>query len=166
MDSYDTSNRVIPWLARAALIAGAIVFFGDSAFAGECPADKVASNSVTSGPGEPAGVTDMKIGSIDLGQRKVAFEGNEFRMRQLVVAPGGIVPWHSHSERPAIIYVVSGSITEYRSTCAVPIEHKTGEVTSEFGADLAHWWKNNSSEPAVLISADILQDQSKEKHSM
>jgi quercetin dioxygenase-like cupin family protein len=41
------------------------------------------------------------------------------------------VPWHSHEDRPALIYVVSGTIFEYASNCAVPIEHKTGEVSVE-----------------------------------
>ena len=67
------------------------------------------------------------------------------RLRKLVIQPGGIVPWHSHAERPANIYVVEGAMTEYRSTCAVPIEHKAGEVAVESG-NLAHWWKNNTDE--------------------
>lgn len=159
-------DQLVPWFFRAVLVTGAVVLFGGNAHAGECPADKVAKGSVTSGPDKPVGVTDMVIGSIDLAQKAVAFKGENFRMRQLVVQPGGIVPWHSHSERPAIIYVVSGSITEYRSNCAVPIEHKSGEVTVEFGAELAHWWKNNSKEPAVLLSADILHDTSDDKHMM
>lgn len=159
-------DQVVPWSARALLVLGAVVLFSDNALAGECPADKVAENAVTSGPSTPNGVTDMLIGSIDLEQKAVAFRGEQFRMRQLVVQPGGVVPWHSHAERPAIIYVVKGSITEYRSTCAVPIEHKAGEVTSEFGADLAHWWKNTSKEPTVLISSDILHDTSSDTNSM
>ncbi len=57
-----------------------------------------------------------------------------FRFRKLVVQPGGIVPWHEHSARPANILVVEGSITEYRSTCKVPIEHAAGDVDAEFGA--------------------------------
>ncbi|HSS64679.1 MAG TPA: cupin domain-containing protein [Gammaproteobacteria bacterium] len=148
------------------MVVGAVVLFGGNAYAGECPADKVAKDSVTSGPSTPNGVTDMVIGSINLDFKSVAFKGEKFRMRQLVVQPGGVVPWHNHGERPAIIYVVKGSITEYRSTCAVPIEHKSGEVTSEYGADLSHWWKNNSSEPAVLLSSDILHDTSTDKSSM
>ena len=55
------------------------------------------------------------------------------RMRKLVVQPGGIVPWHEHAARPANILVVEGSITEYRSNCKVPIEHKAGDVVAEFG---------------------------------
>ena len=56
------------------------------------------------------------------------------RLRKLVVQPGGVVPWHEHAARPANILVAEGSITEYRSTCKVPIEHKAGDVTAEFGA--------------------------------
>ena len=36
------------------------------------------------------------------------------RVRQLEIQPGGIVPWHSHADRPALIYVVSGEIVEIR----------------------------------------------------
>lgn len=76
-------------------------------------------------------------------------------MRARACEPGGAVPWHGHSVRPADIYVLSGTIEEYRSTCKVPILHKAGEVSMEFGADLAHRWKNTGTEPVVLISADI-----------
>ena len=43
--------------------------------------------------------------------------------------PGGIVPWHSHNERPAMIYVVSGEVVEYASSCAVPITHRAAQST-------------------------------------
>jgi quercetin dioxygenase-like cupin family protein len=56
-----------------------------------------------------------------------------------------------------LIYVVSGSITEYSSHCQVPIVHKTGELSVEQGG-LSHWWKNTTKKPVVLISADIAQD--------
>lgn len=158
--------RFAPRAARAALILGVAAMFSGASFAGECPAGKVASNAVTSGATEPAGVTDKVIGSIDLGMKAVALKDEQFRLRQLVVQPGGVVPWHSHGERPAIIYVVKGAITEYRSNCSVPIEHKAGEVTTEFGADLAHWWKNNTRHPAVLLSSDILHSDSSDKSMM
>nr|MBA3812485.1 cupin domain-containing protein [Caulobacteraceae bacterium] len=79
------------------------------------------------------------------------------RLRRLVVQPGGVVPWHSHADRPALIMTVSGAITEYRSTCAVGIEHPAGDVAKESGG-ISHWWKNNGSVPAELIAADIKND--------
>jgi quercetin dioxygenase-like cupin family protein len=113
----------------------------------------------------PSKVTDTVISSIDLAPIGSGFEGRKMRLRKLVVQPGGVVPWHSHEKRPANIYIISGSITEYRSTCAVPIEHGPGDVTSEFGP-LAHWWKNNTKKPTVLLSADILPPDMKPDESM
>lgn len=121
-----------------------------------CPADKVGVDLVTSGPDKPVGVTDTVLTSIDLGKEMVAAQDHQFRMRRLTVQPGGIVPWHDHADRPALIYIVQGEITEYASDCAVPILHKAGDVARD--ADLKHWWKNNSKKTAVLISADILHD--------
>ena len=163
----EKSNvQLVPWIFRVALVATAVAMFSGNASAGECPANKVMKNAMAPSSNPASGVTDKVIGSIDLSLKAAAFKGEQFRMRELVVQPGGVVPWHSHGERPAIIYIVKGSITEYRSTCSVPIEHKEGEVTAEFGADLAHWWRNNSSEPTVLLSADILHDTSSDKNSM
>jgi quercetin dioxygenase-like cupin family protein len=135
------------------------------AFAGECPADQVAADGMQPGEMMPKDVTDEVISSIDLSTKGDAWKNSAFRMRKLVVQPGGVVPWHSHEARPANILIVSGAITEYRSTCKVPIEHKAGDVTAEFGM-LSHWWKNNGSEPAVLYSADILTQDMPANESM
>ena len=40
------------------------------------------------------------------------------------------MPWHSHGDRPAIIYIAEGEIVEYASNCAVPIVHKAGEIAA------------------------------------
>lgn len=139
-------------LAAAAAVA-AFVFAAAPAFADECPANQVGVNALANAPTAPARVTDNVIASIDLGAG-YNVPGRMLRMRRLVVQPGGIVPLHSHAERPANIYVVSGSITEYRSTCRVPINHAAGDVTAESG-QLSHWWRNNTGRVAVLISSDI-----------
>lgn len=137
--------------AAAACVA-AIALGAGPAFAGECPADQVRANALTEAPTAPNRVTDDVIASIDLDAYNIA--GRDFRLRRLVVEPGGVVPLHSHSERPANIYVVSGEVTEYRSTCAVPVTHRAGDVVAEQG-ETSHWWHNNSRHRAVLISADI-----------
>jgi quercetin dioxygenase-like cupin family protein len=145
-------------VGRTLSLAGVIVALGIAAAnAGECPADKV----VASGQGQQAGatmpkdVTDTVLGAIDLAKEPVAIKDRTFRLRRLEIQPGGEVPWHSHEDRPAIIYVVQGEVTEYSSDCAVPIVHKAGEVSPETHG-VAHWWKNTGSAKAVLISADLL----------
>jgi quercetin dioxygenase-like cupin family protein len=144
---------------------GMFAFMG-FASAGECPADKVKEGAVTSGETKPVGVTDTVIASIDLAPKGGDFEGQLLRMRKLTIEPGGVVPWHEHSERPANIYIISGTIEEYRSSCEVPIVHKAGDVTAEFGKGLAHWWKNVSNEPVVLISSDVFKTKEMTDHMM
>ncbi len=123
------------------------------AFAGQCPADKNAVNALTGAPTMPKGVTDTVIGSVDLGA-EINVADRQLRTRRLVVQPGGIVPLHSHKDRPALIYTVSGSITEYRSSCAVPIQHKAGDIAREADG-ISHYWINHGKVPAVLLSSDV-----------
>lgn len=143
--------------STAALLTAAFAF-GNPAFAGECPAGKIGVNATPPGPSEPKGVTDTVLATTDLSQEMVALSDRQFRLRRLEIQPGGIVPWHSHADRPAMIYVVAGEVTEYASSCAVPILHKAGEVAPERHVT-SHWWQNNGKETAVLISVDILHDQ-------
>lgn len=133
--------------------ASAAIMAASPALAGSCPVGKIADNPLTDAKTMPSGVTDDLIGSVDL-QQELSLANHDLRLRRLVVQPGGVVPLHSHAGRPALITVVSGTITEYRSTCTVGIDHAAGEVSMEAGG-IAHWWRNNGTVPAVLLSADV-----------
>jgi len=74
------------------------------------------------------------------------------------IEPGGIVPWHSHGDRPAIIFIQEGEIIEYASNCAVPIVHKTGDIRPETNPT-SHWWENKGSKTVVLYVGDVLHDK-------
>jgi quercetin dioxygenase-like cupin family protein len=128
-----------------------------AAQAGECPASAMRPDARTTGQTMPKAVTDNVLGAIPLGDQ-IGVDGRSLRLRRLVVQPGGVVPWHSHTDRPALIITVRGSITEYRSTCAVPIEHPAGDVAREVKG-VSHWWRNNTKQPAVLLSADVKADE-------
>lgn len=123
------------------------------AFAGGCPVNKSAANALTGAPTMPKGVTDTVLGSVDLGT-EIDVADRQLRTRRLVVQPGGIVPLHSHKDRPALIYTVSGQITEYRSNCAVPILHKAGDIAREADG-ISHYWINRGKVPTVLLSSDV-----------
>ena len=115
---------------RIALLAGvalAASLMAPAAFAGECPADQVKPDATKPVDVGHDGVTDTVIAMIDVDKEQ-GIKDRKFRMRKLVVQPGGTVPWHSHGERPAIIYVVEGQIEEHASNCAVPIVHNAGDV--------------------------------------
>ena len=153
-----TRQNFVRALTLSSLVAGGFGISTNSASAGMCPANKVTTDGQKPGPGAHKGVADTVIASIDLALEAPMLKEHKFRLRRLVIQPGGVVAWHSHAERPAIIYVVSGSINEYASTCAVPIVHKAGEVAPETHAT-QHWWKNKTSKPVVLLSTDILHDK-------
>ena len=144
---------------RIILLAGVALSASPMAsevLAGECPADQVKPDATKPVEVGHDGVTDTVIAMIDVDKEQ-GIKNRKFRLRKLVVQPGGTVPWHSHSERPAIIYIVEGEIVEYASNCAVPIVHQAGEVIAET-KEISHWWKNTGDKTVVLLSADLLKD--------
>lgn len=143
-------------LLTAGVLAGLMLgtsLIATSASAGECPDDQTKPNAREAADVGHDGTTDTVIATLDV-DKEHGIKGRNFRMRRLVIEPGGTVPWHSHAERPAIIYIVEGTVEEYASNCAVPIVHKAGDVTAE-AKNISHWWKNTGDETVVLISADL-----------
>lgn len=147
-------------LCLAGLGAGAVVAAlaatGGTADAADCPTERQITNSNLNGPTQPSGVQDAVLTSIDLAGERVALRGYQLRLRRLVVQPGGVVPVHSHENRPALIYIESGEMTEYKNICAVPLVHRAGEATPE-DHRVVHWWRNTGRVPAVILSADLFQ---------
>ena len=144
------------------LLAGSATF-SSVAVAGECPADKVKANVREPVNLPVTGVTDTVLATIDLAKEPIKADGRLQRVRKLVIQSGGIVPWHSHDDRPALIYVAEGEINEYNSNCSVPIVHKAGDVARET-LGTSHWWKNLGDKTVTLLSFDILHD--KNDHNM
>ena len=166
----QASKSAVRRTALAAAIAaiGALSFVASVAVAGECPADKRVADGQGQKPGPtmPKDVTDMVRASTDLSKEPAAIKGRQFRLRELQMKPGGIVPWHSHNERPAMIYIVSGEVVEYASSCAVPIVHRAGDVAPEKNGT-SHWWKNTGNTTAVLISVDLFpSEMHMDEHAM
>ena len=144
-------------LALAALVAGSAAI-ASSAIAGECPANSRGTD-VRQPVSLPAkGVTDTVLAKIELANEPIGLKDRDMRVRKLVIEPGGVVPWHSHADRPALIYVIEGEIHEYASNCSAPILHKAGEVARETSVT-SHWWKNLGDKTVVLLSFDILHDK-------
>jgi quercetin dioxygenase-like cupin family protein len=132
-----------------------LVLFSTTAMAAECPKNQMGVDVQKSGPMAVKNATDKVLGFIDLGQEKVGLKGHKFRFRRLDIKPGGEIAWHSHEDRPALIYVLQGEITEYSSTCKVPLVHKAGDLSIE-DHPVKHWWKNTGKKTVVLLAADIM----------
>lgn len=125
------------------------------AMAGQCAV--AGANALTDAPTMPKDVTDTVLAAVDLGP-EINVDGRQLRTRRLVVQPGGVVPIHSHKDRPALIITVSGSITEHRSDCSTPVEHRAGDISREADG-ISHYWINHGSEPAVLLSSDVFHGE-------
>jgi quercetin dioxygenase-like cupin family protein len=150
-----TLSRTAIW---AALLATAAVITTSAAIAGECPADQRKADVRPPNSTPARDVTDNVIGTIDVAKEPAKIPDRLFRLRKLVIQPGGVVPWHSHGNRPAIIYILSGEIVEYASNCAVPIVHRAGDVALET-AGVSHWWQNHGKVTVELLSADLQRDR-------
>jgi quercetin dioxygenase-like cupin family protein len=153
-----TANSRAVWqgVALVGAVVGSIAT-GSAAIAGECPADKIKANVREKVDYKPVGVTDVTLGSIDLEKQPAHIKDRELRFRKLTIEPGGIVPWHSHDDRPALIFVQQGEIVEYASNCVDPIVHKAGDIRPEvFGT--SHWWKNLGTQTVILYVGDVRKD--------
>ena len=155
-------------MTRSITLAAALalgLFTVGAAQAGTCPADKVLTTPQPVRDAPDVGVTREILTMVPLqGWRGV---GELFlRTRRLVVAPRGIVPTHEHDDRPSIVYVVSGEIWEHSAFCAVPIRHRAGDSTPEFGRGHRHWWENRTNQRVVLTSSDVVPPEMMEDPAM
>ena len=155
MSNRITSGRSI---VLAGLAAGSMLIGVSSAVAGGCPADKMKADVRQPASHAAKGVTDTVLAAIDLEKEPANIKERQLRFRKLTIEPGGVVPWHSHDDRPAIIYVAEGEIVEYASNCADPIVHKAGDIRPETHGT-SHWWQNLGNKTVVLFVGDVLHDK-------
>lgn len=101
------------------------------------------------------GVTTQLLATVDLGPEIDGMAGRELRMRMVTMEPGAVFgPVHDHKDRPGIVYILQGTITDHRDGVATeygpgvgwPEDHKT-----------LHWLENRGSVPAIEISVDIVR---------
>lgn len=152
-------------IVHQSIAAAAVLLCGLAASmlasAGECPAGKEGVTMLDGAATAPVGVTDTELAAVDLSKENVQLSERRLRMRHMTIAPGGIVPLHSHADRPALIMVTSGEIYENNSKCTVPVLHKAGDIAREY-LGTQHWWQNKTDKPVELTIADIVNDHKPE----
>jgi quercetin dioxygenase-like cupin family protein len=108
-------------------------------------------------PTENKGVKTEPLSGFALGKQGLDdFAQRQFRIRQITIEPGGVAAFHSHKERPALTYIMKGSLTEHRKGGPDRI-YKAGEVLTET-TDVDHWAENTTAEPVIVISADLFKE--------
>ncbi len=104
-------------------------------------------------PPETRGVEVEFLATVDLGLEIPGMAGRQLRMRKFTMAPGAVLgPIHDHRDRPGMVYVLEGTITDHRD--GVATEYGPGVGWPE-DRNTRHWLENRGTTPAVEISFDI-----------
>jgi len=107
-------------------------------------------------PTENKGLSATQLSGLDLSKQGLNdFDQRQMRMRQIIIEPGGFAGFHSHAQRPALTYVLKGTVLEHRKG-APDRTYGPGEVITE-STDVDHWVENKESQPATLISVDLFK---------
>lgn len=113
---------------------------------------------VAVGQNAPTENKGVKVGpptAIALADQIEGLEGRQLRLRVITVEPGGIAAVHSHKGRPALAYVLQGTLTEHREGSDAK-DHRTGDTIVE-DKDTVHWAENRGSEATVVIAVDVFK---------
>ena len=104
---------------------------------------------------ETRGVTVTLLAALDLGPEIEGMAGRQLRMRMVTIEPGGTLgPIHEHRDRPGVVYILQGAITDHRDGAAT--EYGIGVGWPE-DRNTSHWLENRGAIPAVEISVDIVR---------
>jgi quercetin dioxygenase-like cupin family protein len=106
---------------------------------------------------ETKGVTVRQLAALDLGTEIEGLAGRQLRMRMVTIEPGGVLgPIHDHKDRPGMVYILQGTITDHRN--GVAKEYGPGAGWPE-DKNTTHWLENRGTTAAVEISVDIFRQQ-------
>ena len=104
---------------------------------------------------ETKGVTVKLLSALDLGLEIDGMEGRQLRMRMVTFEPGGVFgPIYDHKDRPGMVYILQGTITDHRN--GVDQEYGPGVGWPE-DKNTTHWLENRGTTPAVEISIDLVR---------
>lgn len=104
---------------------------------------------------ETRGVAVQLLATVDLGPEIDGMAGYRLRMRMVTMEPGAVFgPVHDHKDRPGVVYILQGAITDHRNGTAT--EYGPGVGWPE-DKNTTHWLENRGSIPAVEISVDIVR---------
>jgi quercetin dioxygenase-like cupin family protein len=95
---------------------------------------------------ETKGVTAEVLATVDLGPEIEGMAGRQLRMRMVTIEPGGVFgPMHDHNDRPGIVYILQGTITDQRNGVATDYGPGVGWPEDR---NTTHWLENSGTIPA------------------
>ena len=106
---------------------------------------------------ETRGVAVQELAAVDLAGEIEGMAGRHLRMRMVTFEPGGVFgPVHDHRDRPGIVYILQGTITDHRTGVATDYGPGVGWPEDR---NTTHWLENRGTIPAVEISVDIVRQE-------
>ncbi|WP_416046778.1 cupin domain-containing protein [Cupriavidus basilensis] len=105
-------------------------------------------------PTERVGVNGKELAAVKLTTDFSVSKGRTLRMREVTIAPGGILPMHSHADRPSVSYVLKGTLTEYLDGETEGKQIGAGQSYATQGARM-HALQNKGDVPAVFLEVDL-----------
>jgi quercetin dioxygenase-like cupin family protein len=104
---------------------------------------------------DTTGVTVTLLGTVDLGAEIEGMAGRQLRMRMVTIEPGGVFgPLHDHKDRPGMVYILQGTITDHRD--GIDTDYGPGLGWPE-DRNTLHWLENRGTIPAIEVSVDIVR---------
>jgi quercetin dioxygenase-like cupin family protein len=108
-------------------------------------------------PKENKGFKAAQLSAFDMGKQGLKdYEQRQMRIRRIDFEPGGIAAFHSHSQRPALSYILAGELVEHRNGAPDRV-YKAGDVITET-TDVDHWAENKGTAPVTIISVDLFKE--------
>ena len=101
------------------------------------------------------GVTVELLAAVDLGPEIEGMAGRQLRMRMGTVEPGSdFGPTHDHKDRPGLVYILQGTITDHRDGVARDYGPGVGWIEDR---NTVHRLENRGTVAAVVLSVDIVR---------
>ena len=100
----------------------------------------------------PKGVEAQELGRVDAGEN---CPGHALRMRRVTFEPGASIPMHSHKERPEVVLVMEGTLTN-KVKGQSPTQLAAGTVGIN-GPEVEHEPANETSKPLVILTAELIK---------
>jgi quercetin dioxygenase-like cupin family protein len=106
---------------------------------------------------ETRGVQVKLLAAVELGPEIEGMTARQLRMRMVTIEPGGVFgPTHDHVDRPGIVYILQGTITDHRGGVATAYGPGVGWPEDR---NTTHWLENRGTTPAVEISVAIVKQE-------
>lgn len=111
--------------------------------------------SADDAPTTSKGVSGKVTGTIPLQGMFESSDGLQMRAREVTIAPGGWIPVHTHENRPEMVYIVEGEVTDHVVSEGRKVVG-TGGMTMTVQDKVTHWIENTGDVTVRAIVVDIV----------